>query len=54
VPAHTEPCDAGDETLRRIIRQEVAAGRVDLVQRRYGLNGGLPDDVKAALRGLAL
>jgi hypothetical protein len=46
--------DADDETLRRILRQEVAAGRVDLVQRRYRLNGGLPDDVKHALRDLEL
>lgn len=46
--------DADRETLARVLRQEVAAGRVELVQGRYyRLNGALPADVVAALRGLA-
>jgi hypothetical protein len=39
-----------------VLRQEVAAGRVDYLasSRRYSLNGGLPDDVRLALRDLEL
>jgi hypothetical protein len=51
-------------TLARLLHDEVAAGRIDyqpasesptkdgLSEARYVLNGGLPDDVKAALREL--
>jgi hypothetical protein len=39
--------------LRSVLRQEVRAGRVQLVQGRYyRLNGGLPGDVVRALRQL--
>jgi len=39
-----------------VLRQEVAAGRVDYLasSRRYRLNGGLPADVRLALRELEL
>lgn len=43
-----------EQTLKRVIAEEVRAGRVEVVQRRLRLNGGLPDDVKAALRELEL
>ena len=46
---------AGPDVLRAVLRDEIKRGRVDLVQGRYyRLNGGLPDDVKAALRELDL
>jgi glycine/D-amino acid oxidase-like deaminating enzyme len=52
--AHVEHEHADRQTLRRILREEVEAGRVELVQGRYyRLNGSLPDDVVAALRQIA-
>jgi hypothetical protein len=42
-----------EQTLKRIVAEEVRAGRVEVVQRRLRLNG-LPDDVKTALRELEL
>jgi hypothetical protein len=43
-------------TLALVLRDEVRRGRVDYLgfSRRYRLNGGLPDDVKLALRELEL
>jgi hypothetical protein len=51
------PLSLGDPiVLRRILRQEIAAGRIDYhsTSRRYVLNGGLPEDVKQAFRELKL
>lgn len=46
--------DAGGRTLARILREEVAGGRVELVPGRYyRLNGKLPADVGRALRQLS-
>ena len=47
---------AGRDHFATMLAQEVAAGGVDYLasSRRYRLNGGLPDDVKAALRDLEL
>jgi hypothetical protein len=44
------------ETLAFVLRDEVRRGRIDYLafSRRYRLNGGLPDDVKLALRELEL
>jgi hypothetical protein len=44
------------QTLASILKDEIAAGRIDYLgfSRRYRLNGGLPEDVKQALAGLAL
>ena len=41
-------------TLRRVLREEVASGRIEYhsTSRRYSLNGGLPEDVKRALLDL--
>jgi hypothetical protein len=41
-------------TLRRVLREEVASGRVEYhsTSRRFTLNGGLPEDVKRALLDL--
>jgi hypothetical protein len=49
-----ERSGAGRDQLALVLRQEVEAGRVDYCgsSRRYRLNGGLPEDVKAALREL--
>jgi hypothetical protein len=52
--AAVDHSDAGGATLRRVMREEVAAGHVELVQGRYyRLNGALPDDVVEALRRIA-
>ena len=42
--------------LRQILREELALGRIDYhsTSKRYSLNGGIPEDVKAALRDLEL
>jgi hypothetical protein len=47
---------AGRDELALVPRQEVEAGRVDYLasSRRYRLNGGLPADVRLALRELEL
>jgi hypothetical protein len=43
------------EIVRRILEQEVERGVVDYdsTSRRYSMNGGLPDDVRLALRDLS-
>jgi hypothetical protein len=43
-----------EETLRRILREEVELGRIDYRAGRYVLNGHLPRDVKEALAQLRL
>jgi hypothetical protein len=47
---------AGRHELAHVLCQEVDAGRVAYLasSRRYRLNGGLPDDVRLALRDLYL
>jgi hypothetical protein len=42
--------------LRKVLRQEVELGRVEFHSRsrRYIVNGGIPEDVKEALRDLRL
>jgi hypothetical protein len=47
---------AGRDELALVLRQEVAAGRVDYFasSRRYRLTGGLPDDVREAPADLYL
>jgi hypothetical protein len=47
---------AGRADLALVLRQEVDAGRVDYLasSRRFVLNGGLPADVRLALRDLEL
>lgn len=51
-----ERIGADPEELRRILCEEVDAGHVDYFTstRRYLLNGGLPADVRLALRDLEL
>jgi hypothetical protein len=52
--AAVEHSTASIEMLRSVLRDEIARGRVELVQGRYyRLNGGLPADVVEALRLLA-
>jgi len=43
-----------EETLRRVLRDEIRRGSVDYhsTSRRYSLNGGLPEEVKRALLAL--
>ena len=42
------------DVLRLVLADEVRRGTVERVQRRYRLNGHLPDDVRLALRDLEL
>jgi hypothetical protein len=43
-----------ENTLRRIIAEEVRAGRVEIVQRRLRLNGAIDEATKQALAELEL
>jgi hypothetical protein len=51
-----EATEGDPEVLRKVLRQEVELGRVELHSRsrRYIVNGGIPEDVKEALRDLRL
>jgi hypothetical protein len=44
----------GEHVPKLVLRDELAAGRVEVCQRRYRLNGHLPAEVTQALRDLEL
>jgi hypothetical protein len=52
----SRPLYGGWSQLAFVLRDEVRRGNVDYfpATRRYALNGGLPEDVKQALRDLSL